>query len=186
MAKRRQDIGMTIEEFLVWDDGTDTRYELEHGFPVAMAPPFTPHGAIVMNAGMEIMRHLAGREPCRALQGVGVVVSRADQRFYVPDIVMTCEEPGPTPYVSDPRLIVEVLSPSTEKVDKLAKLRAYAALPSVEEIWLVASTRRLVLVWSRSEGTWIARLPATASESFPSPVLGGEVALDRLYQLSGV
>ena len=45
---------MTLDEFLHWDDGTDTRYELIGGFPVAMAPPARPHGLI----GARIM-HLA-------------------------------------------------------------------------------------------------------------------------------
>ena len=186
MAKRRQDIGMTIEEFLVWDDGTDKRYELEHGFPVAMAPPYTPHVRISANVAKEIDRCLAGREPCRAMPGAGVLVSQDEQRFYIPDVVMTCEEPASTPYVTDPRLIVEILSPSTERLDKTTKVQAYARLPSVQEIWLVSALRRWVLVWRRVEGTWTAYLPYEGETSFPSPVLGGEVALDRLYHLSGV
>jgi Uma2 family endonuclease len=186
MAKRRQDFRMTVDEFLVWDDGTDTRYELDRGVPVAMAPPATPHARISANVTIEIDRHLAGREPCRAMQGAGVVVSRADESFYVPDVLMTCEPPADTPYVEAPHLIVEILSPSTKGIDQASKVPAYAALPTVEEIWLVDGERRGVLVWRRSEGSWLATIPYTGSQAFPSPVLEGEIELDRLYKLTGL
>jgi Uma2 family endonuclease len=177
---------MTIEEFLVWEDGTDTRYELEQGVPVAMAAPATPHARISSNVSAEIDRHLADREPCRAMSGAGVVISHADATFYVPDVLMTCEPPAATPYVEAPRLIVEILSPSTKGIDQTSKVPAYAAPPSVAEIWLVDGERRGVLVWRRIEGTWLATIPYTGSQTFDSPALGGEVALDRLYRLTGL
>lgn len=187
MAKRREDIRrMTIEEFLAWDDGTDTRYELERGVPVAMNPPLTPHARINANVAGELERHLEKRRPCRALVGAGVVVNREEATFYVPDVVVTCEDPGPTPFVAEPRLVVEILSPSTERLDKTAKVAAYGRLPSVQEIWLVSAVRRWVLVWRRIEGSWLAQLPYEGDATFDSPVLGGEVALSRLYEFSGV
>jgi Uma2 family endonuclease len=187
MAKRLDEVRrMTIEEFLAWDDGTDTRYELERGVPVAMNPPMAPHARIAINLGTMMERMLARRRPCRALAGAGVVVSPSDQSFYVPDLLVTCEEPGPTPYVAEPRLVVEILSPSTERLDKTVKVPAYGRLPTVEEIWLVSAARRWVLVWRKVEGSWIAHLPYEGDATFPSPVLGGEVALERLYDLSGV
>lgn len=187
MAKRRDEIRrMTIEEFLLWDDGTDTRYELDRGVPVAMNPPLVPHARIATNLGTAIERKLADRRPCRVLTGAGVVVSRTDQSFYIPDLVVTCEEPREAPYVEEPRLVVEILSPSTERLDKTVKVPAYGRLPSVQEIWLVSAARRWVLVWRKVEGSWIAHLPYEGDASFPSPVLGGEVRLDELYDLSGL
>lgn len=187
MAKRREDVRrLTIEEFLAWDDGTETRYELERGVPVAMNPPLVPHARIAQNVGTVIERMLAGQRPCRALQNAGVVISRIDQTFYIPDVVVTCEEPREAPYVEAPRLVVEILSPSTERLDKTTKVPAYGRLPTVEEIWLVSAARRWVLVWRRTEGGWLAQLPYEGEASFASPVLGGEVALDDLYDLAGL
>lgn len=187
MAKRLDEIRrMTIEEFLAWDDGTETRYELDHGVPVAMNPPLVPHARITTNLGTVMERMLAGRRPCRALVGAGVVVSRTDASFYIPDLVVTCEAPTSAPYVTEPRLVVEILSPSTERLDKTVKVPAYGRLPSVQEIWLVSAAQRWVLVWRKVEGSWIAHLPYEADASFPSPVLGGEVRLDEIYDLSGL
>ena len=187
MAKRRDEIRrMTIEEFLLWDDGTDTRYELDRGVPVAMNPPLTPHVRIWANLVVHVERHLTDKRPCRAMPGAGLVIDRAEGTFYIPDLVVTCEEPREAPYVEEPRLVVEILSPSTERLDKTVKVPAYGRLPSVQEIWLVSAARPWVLVWRKVEGSWIAHLPYEGDASFPSPVLGGEIRLDELYDLSGL
>jgi Uma2 family endonuclease len=187
MAKRPDEIRrMTIEEFLLWDDGTDTRYELDRGVPVAMNPPLTPHVRIWANLVVHVERHLTDKRPCRAMPGAGLVIDRAEGTFYIPDLVVTCEEPREAPYVEEPRLVVEILSPSTERLDKTVKVPAYGRLPSVQAIWLVSAARRWVLVWRKVEESRIAHLPYEGDASFPSPVLGGEIRLDELYDLSGL
>lgn len=177
---------MSVEEFLAWDDGTDIRYELENGIAAAMSPASPTHGRLAQNVGNEIDRHVASRPPCRALQAAGVVVSRKSRKVYVPDVVMTCEELAGTTELREPRLIVEVLSPTTKGIDQKSKVPAYGSLPSVAEIWLVASDERWVLVWKRTSAAWVADLPYVGRQSFQSAVLDGEVALDRLYGLTGI
>ena len=129
---------MTLEEFLHWDDGTDTRYELIDGFPVAMAPPAEAHRILVLRLGSRIDAALAGRRPCNAQIEPGVVRPDRADSYYVPDIAVTCEpnEPGRQLMV-DPILIVEILSPSTERSDRRLKMPAYQKLDSVREIMLI-------------------------------------------------
>lgn len=55
---------MTVAEFLAWDDGAETRYELIDGQPVAMNPPGGPHRTIAMNAGGVLLAALRDRPPC--------------------------------------------------------------------------------------------------------------------------
>ncbi len=57
---------MTLDEFLQWDDGTETYYELIEGFPVAMAPPAEAHSILVVRLVTQIDGGLSGRRPCRA------------------------------------------------------------------------------------------------------------------------
>ena len=57
---------MTADEFMNWDDGTDTRYQLVDGEIVAMAPAADAHGTITVNAGVEIADRLRSRAPCRS------------------------------------------------------------------------------------------------------------------------
>ena len=87
---------MTLEEFLRWDDGTDTRYELIDGFLVAMAPPAGARRILAVRLVARIDAGLAGRRPCNAQIEPGVVRPDRADSYYVPDIAVTCEpnEPG--------------------------------------------------------------------------------------------
>ena len=62
---------MSLAEFLAWDDGTDRRYELMDGVPIAMAPPLADHGELVIAIGAELGGRL--RRPCRAVGEAGIV-----------------------------------------------------------------------------------------------------------------
>ncbi|MEK0082952.1 Uma2 family endonuclease [Benzoatithermus flavus] len=177
---------MTLEEFLRWDDGTDTRYELDRGELVAMAPARERHGVICQNADSVIERAVEDRPPCRAVQQPSVLIDATDHRFYTADVALTCEPPEDRLEVATPRLVVEVLSSSTEGVDKHRKVAAYGELPSVEEIRLIDSRQRWMLVWQRVEGAWVAGLPLTGEASFASRVLGVDVTLERLYRHTGL
>jgi Uma2 family endonuclease len=176
---------MTVEDFLAWDDGTDTRYELVDGVPMAMNPPTADHGRIAHNAATAIDRAVADRRPCRAVTGAGVLISeRPRGNVFIPDALMTCEPIDGRKLLDAPRLVVEILSPSTEGFDKTTKLAIYGRLPSLEEIWLVSSRRRAVLLYERRDATWHAGLPHIGRASFESRVLGRAVALDELYELT--
>ena len=175
---------MTVDEFLRWDDGTDTRYELVDGRIVAMAPPTGQHGTVVMNAGTLINNRLRDRQPCRAQGEAGIRVS--DHRRWQADIALTCQPPEPD--VVDPLLVVEVLSPSTRKTDLADKLADYKALPTVREIWLVDSERRWAQAWWREDGgdaSWHGR-DHLGQASFRSAALDGDVALEELYRNAGL
>src|SRR3712207_3939282 len=103
---------MAVAEFVDWDDGTEVRHELAHGAPVAMAPPSGRHVAITRNVARALDRQL--RAPCGAVAGGGIAHTDADDQFRLLDVFVTCE-PTPERYFRVPRLVVEVLSPSTEK-----------------------------------------------------------------------
>jgi len=182
-AERR----MTLAEFLAWDDGTETRYELIDGQPRAMAPAYPRHGLIERNAGRAIESLLGLGGPCRVYDQVGVVVEvRLDTRYYVPDLVMSCEALGDDLYLREPRLIVEVLSPSTGRDDKAVKVPHYCALPTVAEVWLIDSQKALVFVWQKRNGQWIGSLPLQPGQQFTSELLGGEIAIDDLFLGTGL
>ena len=183
MSEPAHDLRMTVPEFLRWDDGTDTRYELVGGRPRAMAPAKDPHGRIAMNAGVEIDRRLADRPPCCAISEAGIWIS--DEDYYEADVAATFAPTSEDGYIAEPFLVVEVLSASDARQrEGLDKVQDYIALPSVQEIWLIDSRKRRVQQWRRAGAdTWIVTLPFTGPASFDSPTLGGEpVSLDRLYR----
>lgn len=175
---------MTTDEFLGWDDGTDTRYELIHGEIAAMAPPGETHGTITSNCVIEIDRRLERRPPCRAVVKAGIRID--DRNHYKADVAASCREPESAPYVEEPFLIVEVLSESTADHDLGGKVRRYIELPSAREIWLVDSRERWAQAWRRDAGCWIVTMPLRGGTGFSSEVLGDRIELDRLYRNVGL
>jgi Uma2 family endonuclease len=144
---------MSLAEFLEWDDGTDTRYELIDGRPVAMAPPIEAHGTIVANLAAVIRPKL--NAPCRVVIEAGITPADRADTWYQADLMVTCApaERGARA-ITEARLIVEVLSPSTAVHDRGVKLADYRKLASVEQILLVTSEDRHVEVWRRAEDGW--------------------------------
>jgi Uma2 family endonuclease len=113
---------MTLDEFLHWEDGADTRYELIGGFPVAMAPPLEGHSELSARVVARLDGALTNRRPCRALVEAGILHPERADTFFVADAAVTC-----APYdlrrqhVQNPILLVEVLSSSTERHDRRIK-----------------------------------------------------------------
>jgi Uma2 family endonuclease len=179
---------MTVEEFLEWAETQEEPYELVDGVPAPlwprdpaqprmMAPPSRRHQDIVLNTVTAIRSRLCA--PCWATLEIAVLLEEGRSR--IPDVVAACvEHDGATNLVEEPALVVEVLSPRNEGTDRTVKLDEYKALPSVQEIWLVASTKRWAQVWRREADTWIG-VDLIGRGTIKSPWLASQVPLDELY-----
>jgi Uma2 family endonuclease len=154
MAEPAEQLRMTLAEFLDWDDGTDTRYELIDGRVVAIAPPRDAHGTIVMNLGLALGPSL--KAPCRRVAGAGITRADRNDSFYVADLAVTYDEPaGQRPFLPEPRLIIEVLSRSTAAHDRGRKGEEYRRIASVQEILFVSSDERRAVLWRREAQRWV-------------------------------
>jgi Uma2 family endonuclease len=174
-ARRR----WTLEEFLAFDDGSDRRHELFEGEIVAMTPPARGHAALVARLGRAIGNAL--RPPCEVFTEAGIVSPARADSWYQADLVVACT-PGlaSDPFITEPVLIVEVLSPSTETVDRGRKAADYREIASVEEILLVASDRRRIERWRRERDGWKVQIHDGDSAIELSP-LGVTIDLGSLY-----
>src|SRR5438477_9910461 len=83
--------GMRVDEFLRWEDGTDTRYELVGGFVYAMAPPAPGHSGLAGRLGGAIAMALQSRPHCAAHPEAGIARHDRDDSCYIADIAVTCE-----------------------------------------------------------------------------------------------
>jgi Uma2 family endonuclease len=174
---------MSIEEFLRCDDGTDTRYELIDGFPVAMAPPAEAHRILAVRLVSRIDAALAGRRPCNAQIEPGVVRPDRANSYYVPDIAVTCEpnEPGRQAMV-DPILIVEILSPSTERTDRRLKLPAYQTMESVREIMLIDADSHHAELYRRQNDHWRIQLVRGAGATLFLASVELRIPMSEVYE----
>ncbi len=151
--------GMTVDEFLRWEDGTDTRYELVGGVVVAMAPPSPAHGFLAARLCIAIGSALRSRPPCMVQIEAGVARPGRDDTYYVADLAVTCNLPPPDePVIGEPLLIVEVLSPTTASHDRQRKVADYRQIASVQEILLIDSQTVFAEVLRRNGDQWITEI----------------------------
>jgi len=148
---------LTVDEFQDWEPppGTeDWRWELVDGEPVALAPPGLNHGAIQSQAAFLFTRHLlASRPTCRVIITPGVIPQlRARFNERIPDLGVSCGPFSDGRSLADPILLVEILSPSNETKTR-ANAWAYATIPSVQEVLILASTAVRAEILRRDEET---------------------------------
>jgi Uma2 family endonuclease len=174
---------MTLDEFLRWDDGTDTRYELIDGLPVAMAPPAEAHRILAVRLVSRIDAALASRRPCNAQIEPGVVRPDRADSYFVPDIAVTCQpnESGRQAMVK-PILIVEILSPSTERSDRRLKLPAYRDIESVREILLIDADSHHAELYRRENNHWGIELARGAEAILFLSSIDLRISMSELYE----
>jgi Uma2 family endonuclease len=173
---------MTLDEFLRWDDGTETHYELIGGFPVAMAPPAAAHRILATRLVSRIDAALASRRPCNAQGEAGIIRPDRADTYFEADIVGTCErhERGQQA-LNEPFLIVEILSPSTERHDRRVKLPVYRQMPTVQEILFIDSDGIYAELHRRSGAQWITEILRGADATLALNSVGIEIAMSDLY-----
>jgi Uma2 family endonuclease len=172
---------MTLDEFLCWEDGTDTRYELIGGFPVGMAPPAHNHGALAARLAARLEAALAGRRPCRAIAEAGILDTDDAGNFFFAAIGVTCAPYSRRQYLADPILLVEILSPSTERHDRRIKIPAYQQIASVQEILVVDSDARYAALHRRQGDQWIIQISRGETGVISLASVGLEISLAELY-----
>jgi len=146
----------TLEEFLAFDDGTDTSYQLFEGRLVAMNPPLRGHAVLTARLVRIVGSQLS--PPCEVAAEAGIIPVNRRHSWYKADLIVTCT-PGnyKDQFIADPVLVVEVLSPSTSATDFSRKLPDYQQIPAMQDVLLVSSMERLIRHWSRAAQGWSER-----------------------------
>lgn len=153
MATQPADLRMTLAEFLDWDDGTDTRYELIDGHVLAMAPPSPRHSVMAGQLARIIGNAL--KAPCHVFVEAGIVTPDRPDSYLQADLAVSCRPLDEQEhYLAEPILVVEVELPGTVRHDRGVKVDRYRELPSVQEILLVATQERRVQLWRRQGERW--------------------------------
>jgi Uma2 family endonuclease len=142
---------LSPEAYLALEERAPEKNEYVDGEIYAMSGTTVRHNRISLNLALALKQHLAGR-PCETFMADLKVHAAAANAFYYPDLVVRCQaQPlaDDTRVIDDPTLIVEVLSPSTEAIDRREKLAAYRRIPTVQEYVLVAQDERSVEIYRR-------------------------------------
>ena len=144
---------LSLDDFLRWDDGTDTRYELVDGEVCAMNPRLRGHAGLTARIASALDRQL--RPPCQAFSAGGLIIPSIKPRYCIPDIVVSCTRGKASDHwIADPVVVIEVLSPSTGAADRTVKLASYRLLPTVQEILLLRPDEPRAELWRRTPPAW--------------------------------
>jgi Uma2 family endonuclease len=132
-------------EYLSWEDQQDIRNELYRGEVFAMVGGRRGHGRVVAYLMRHLGNHQGDHPPCQAFSE-NMKVQVGDEAVLYPDVFVTCDEQfsASDTVFTRPLLIIEVLSPSTQRYDRSEKFAIYRRLSSLQEYVLIdPETRRI-------------------------------------------
>jgi len=173
---------MSADEFLEWDvTAPDHRHELVDGIPRAMTGANRRHDLIVMNTMVALGTSLRGG-PCRPFTA-DVAVKMPNRNVRRPDIGVDCGDIDERAVSSPaPKVLIEVLSPSTRAVDRTRKLDEYKSLPGLAHVLLVEPETPAVTLWSRDDaGAWSRSVAEGLDSSVGLPAIGTALQLADIY-----
>ncbi len=178
----------TLEDYLGVEEMSRVKHEFLDGEIVAMAGGTPEHAAL--SAAVIVILGQKLRAPCRPYSSNLRLHIPASRVYTYPDAAVVCGEPArasmsPT-HVTNPTVIVEVLSPSTEDYDRGEKREQYQTLESLREYVLVAVDRRRIEVYARSvAGEWSHRAHDAGSD-VELPSVDCVFGVNDLYAAAGL
>jgi len=174
----------SIEDYLEGEQRGDSKHEFLAGQVVAMVGATRSH-ALIAGSLHAALLPAARRKGCQLFMAdMKVRIDHADESyFYYPDVVLSCATADKHPlYTALPCLIVEVLSPSTERIDTREKLFAYRLLPSLRKYLLLRQDRVQADLYQLSnEGRWQHTVFTQADEMLALRCLDVAVSLRDVY-----
>jgi len=175
----------TEEEYLMREEAAEERSEYVNGELQPMSGGTGPHGLIWLNLATELKIALRGRGWAVLPSDVKIMASG---QMYYPDVSMVSGEiiyhGGKQIVVTNPCLVAEVSSPSTEKFDRGEKLRQYLAIPTLQVYLLVSQDSPQIEMYSRGENEqWEFQEVFGLDATLEIAVLSVSLALRDIYEL---
>jgi Uma2 family endonuclease len=183
MSTSAHKLPITSAEYLEGELRAELRHEFIDGRVYAMSGASRKHNEICGDLYSNLKAHLRGG-PCRTyIEAVKVrIADDAGEAYYYPDVFVACE-PGNDDFhvVNNPKLIIEVLSDSTARIDRNDKLPNYKRVPTVEEIVLIERDWPEIHVFRRSE-KWKRNLYTQFDTIVRLDSIGYAALLSSFYQ----
>ena len=175
---------LTPEEYLIQERQRDCRSEYRNGEVVAMAGASPPHNRIVANLIGELHQQLKGK-PCDVYPS-DLKTRVTAMRYAYPDVIVVCGEPVFDSEASDvltnPTVIFEVLSASTEANDRGEKFADYQQSASLQEYVLIAQDKVSVERYTRqASGLWLYERLAQREDTLTLSSVSASLHLDEIY-----
>lgn len=174
----------SLEEYFEMEEKSSILHEYVGGEIFAMADPSQAHDIVAMNIAGPLCGHLRDR-PCRIYTTHRQLQFKCfgDDFVYRPDVWVACGETRNTKgdYVDGPSLVIEVLSPSTARIDRREKLYNYREIPSIKEYVVVAQKPVHVVLHRRAE-QWQPQVLASPEDILELRSVGLAIPVSRIYK----
>lgn len=177
----------TVSEYLQMEEGTPGKLEYRNGEIIAMAGASYDHTVITANVTRRLAERLDGK-PCRVSSSDLRVKTGAAAWYVHPDVAVVCGAPqfdvndGRRGTVTNPRVVVEVLSPSTEGYDRGEKFSRYRETESLQDYVLIRQDAPEVNVFHRrDDGTWLFLAANGLDARIALNSIGVELLLKEIY-----
>ena len=170
---------LSVADYLAYERESDRRHELVDGYLYAMTGASDRHEEIAANLLAALHRHLRPGG-CR-VYGANLKIRVGDDFFY-PDIFVRCAQERGDPYFKiDPLVVIEVLSPNTQRHDRGDKRLAYQSLQSLQEYVMVTQDSPRIEVLSGIQGGWETRLYESSDALLTLSSIGLSLPLTEIY-----
>jgi Uma2 family endonuclease len=165
MALRTLKPYLSVAEYLAGEKESPVRYEYVDGQVYAMAGASDRHNRIALNLSSRL-NDRTGDGPCETFMS-DMKVKVDPVLYYYPDVMVACDPPGGDPYLrTQPRLIAEVLSPTTERIDRYEKLLTYRQVATLQEYALISQDEmRIELHRRQDDRQWALEIFTQPEES---------------------
>ena len=175
---------ISVDDYLAGELVSPIKHEYLGGLVYAMAGARNRHSDISVNTLTDVHIRLRGKG-CKAY-GTDTkirITSLPQVRFYYPDASITCRPNPPMDSFQDhPKVIFEVLSQSTRRIDEGEKKDAYLTIPSLDVYVLIEQESALVVVFRRSETGFNQEVYEGLDAVLPLPEIGIELPLAAVYE----
>lgn len=182
MGLAAKQITLSEADYLDWEAQQSQRHEYVAGEVYAMAGAEDRHNTVCLNLAFALRRSLAGTT-CRTYMSDVKVQVAASQSFFYPDLLVTCSgaDLQDRRVKREPRLIVEVLSPSTASFDRGEKFAHYRRIAALQEYALIdLDTRRCDVYRKGADGLWVLH-PVEAGEDVELASTGSRITALELF-----
>ncbi len=169
---------MSLEAFLLWEERQELRYEFDGFEPVAMTGGTAEHSAIQRNLIIALGTRLRGK-PCQP-HGSELKIAVAGSIRY-PDAFVVCSPlVRGTTVVTDPVVVLEVLSPRTSTTDRIVKNQEYRDTRSIQRYVMLEQDRQAATVFAMQADDWVGHV-LSGDAVLAMPEIGVELPLAELY-----
>lgn len=176
----------SVDEYLEMEEKSLEKHEFYQGEIFAMAGGSIPHNQIIKNSLFSVEEHLRKTDKCQTFPSDQKIHCTTNSLFTYPDLSIVCGKietlANHKDIITNPSVLLEVLSPSTQDYDRGSKFKLYRDIPSLKEYIIISSTEILVEKYDKQvDGSWVLHVYGEA-DNFSIPSIDMNIDVKVLYR----